>query len=303
MLSRVANSIYWMTRYLERVDNYARLVGSHIHLNFDLPEGLEKRWIDLLNATCDKEGYFLRNDSFDIKSLFFDLCFEENNPFSMHSSLRNCRENLKSVKEVLPKEVWEHVNVFYHDFRSQISAVNASPENWLPFLEKVKFQCQLFYGIIDTSLSRKEAYYFYNTGKFIERLDKSSRFLDIGAVHTLAQENDQESGVLFWSAILKTVSAYNMYRQSYKSLDKQSIVKFLVTDRFFPRSVSFCNFKATEALLKLGSEKASQEAQMISEFVEDHFSDIPNLNNLSYLLNEIQVKNNQLHLIIAQQYF
>ena len=121
MLSRVANSIYWMNRYIERVENYARLVSVNINLSYDLPGVISQHWGLLLEATHDKARYDELYSGESEEQIINFITFDPLNHNSIFNILGNARENARTVKETLPKEIWEHLNSFYLDFKSYSS--------------------------------------------------------------------------------------------------------------------------------------------------------------------------------------
>jgi uncharacterized alpha-E superfamily protein len=314
MLSRVANSIYWMNRYIERVENYARFVSVNINLSYDLPGMISEHWDLLLQATHDKAKYDeLYTESSEDKIIYF-ITFDPLNPNSIFNILGNARENARTVKETLPKEVWEHLNSFYLSFKQFSTNKKLDSEELTQFYENIKQQCQLFAGMIDGTLLRDEAYYFANMGKFLERADKTSRFLDIGyfnfqSVSDIKTVNPQD--LLIWSAVLKSVSAFNMYRQQYKSLKQENIIEFLIKDRDFPRAICHSIKKAEYAIYRISGARPqdsySNEAEKAISQLKHEIDFTENGEIIKYglhkYLNDFQVKNNNIDQEIFKVYF
>lgn len=314
MLSRVANSIYWMNRYIERVENYARFVSVNINLSYDLPGMISEQWGLLLEATHDRETFDkLYPEETEDKIIYF-ITFDPQNPNSIYSVLGNARENARTVKETLPKEIWEHLNSFYLSFKQFSTNKKLDFEELPRFYENIKQQCQLFAGMIDGTLLRDEAYYFANMGKFLERADKTSRFLDIGyfnfkSVSDVKTVNPQD--LLVWSAVLKSVSAFNMYRQQYKSLRQENIIEFLIKDRDFPRAICHSIKKAEYAIYRISGTRpqdsySNQAEKAITQL--KHEIDFTETNEiikygLHKYLNDFQVKNNIIDQEIFKVYF
>lgn len=314
MLSRVANSIYWMNRYIERVENYARFVSVNINLSYDLPGMISEQWGLLLEATHDRETFDkLYPEETEDKIIYF-ITFDPQNPNSIYNILGNARENARTVKETLPKEIWEHLNSFYLSFKQFSTNKKLDFEELPKFYENIKQQCQLFAGMIDGTLLRDEAYYFANMGKFLERADKTSRFLDIGyfnfkSVSDIKTVNTQD--LLVWSAVLKSVSAFNMYRQQYKSLRQENIIEFLIKDRDFPRAICHSIKKAEYAIYRISGTRpqdsySNQAEKAITQL--KHEIDFTETNEiikygLHKYLNDFQVKNNIIDQEIFKVYF
>ena len=314
MLSRVANSIYWMNRYIERVENYARFVSVNINLSYDLPGMISEHWGLLLEATHDKAIYDkLYTANREDKILYF-ITFDPLNPNSIYNTLGNARENARTIKETLPKEIWEHLNSFYLSFKQFSTNPKLDFEQLPKFYEDIKQQCQLFAGMIDGTLLRNDAYYFANMGKFLERADKTSRFLDIGyfnfqSVSDVKTVNPQD--LLIWSAVLKSVSAFNMYRQQYKSLKQENIIEFLIKDRNFPRAICHSIKKAEYAIYRISGSRPqdsySNEAEKAISQLKHEIDFTENADIITYglhqYLNDFQVKNNNIDQEIFNVYF
>ena len=256
MLSRVADSIYWVNRYMERIENYARFISVNIHLSLEAPGLFSEDWRALLAATADESLYHTFYDSPERESVIHFLTFDPRNPNAIFSCLSAARENARTIREALPKELWEHLNGFYLQIKeaSQRGSLWESPEH---FFEQVKKGVQLFWGMVDSTLSRQEGYYFGHLGRYLERGDKTSRFLDIKyfTAHRGSMTSAQPQDLLIWSSVLKSVSAYNMYRQQYKSVDPEHLVAFLVTDKSFPRSILYCVREAERALYAISGQR------------------------------------------------
>jgi uncharacterized alpha-E superfamily protein len=314
MLSRVANSIYWMNRYIERVENYARLVSVNINLSYDLPGVISQHWGLLLEATHDKTKYDELYPSESEEQIINFITFDPLNPNSIFKVLGNARENARTVKETLPKEIWEHLNAFYLDFKSYSSKKSTGNDHLPRFYENIKQQCQLFSGMIEGTLSRDEAYYFANMGKFLERADKTSRFLDIGYFNFKSMSDSKSvnsQDLLIWSSVLKSVSAFNMYRQRYKSLKQDNIIEFLIKDRDFPRAIGHSIKKAEYAIYRISgarpqdsysnsAEKAVTQLKHEIDFTETN--EIIKI-GLHKFLNNFQIENNNVDQEIFKVYF
>jgi uncharacterized alpha-E superfamily protein len=307
MLSRVANSIYWMSRYVERVENYARLLSANINLSYDLSSQTNDQWSNLLDATHDLDKFNEKYNQLIGTNAVHFLAFDKENPFSIVNSILYARENARTIKETLPKEVWEHLNTFYHQFNEFDNAQHTDFGSLQQFFDQVKLNCHLFFGIVDGSLTRNEAYYFLNLGKFIERADKTSRFLDVGRMHDTLGESLSTEELLNWSAVLKSVSAFNMYRQQYKKLDKAAIVNFLVRDTAFPRSINFSIYKVHHSLRKIGIvnkvNSAEQKADSVKKLISSVSEDNLKSENLTIFLSDFQTENNILDNLIQKEYF
>ncbi|MES2798242.1 MAG: alpha-E domain-containing protein [Bacteroidota bacterium] len=314
MLSRVANSVYWLNRYIERAENYARFISVNFNLALDLPPNLSEQWEPLLIATADdyifKEFYKAATPENVIQYMSFDV----RNPNSILSSLQNARENARTIRESISKEMWEHVNQFYW----MIKEASAKSKNWdlnkfQSFFDEIKMGCQLFFGIVDSTISRNEGWHFGRMGRMLERADKTTRFLDVKYFILLpnAKAVGSPLDLLLWSAVLKSVSAYNMFRQKYTTINPSNIAEYLLLDKYFPRSILYCMRYAETSLYEISGNKPNSgfsneaEKQMgrLKSMVE--YTDINDIFEvgLHKFLDDFQTKNNKVADAIYQTYF
>ena len=177
MLSRVANSVYWMGRYIERIENYARFMSVNINLSYDLPEAISGHWKVLLEATHDKEVYDLMHDDYTSEKIIDFITFDTLNPNSIYNMLGNARENVRTVKEVVPKAFWESINKFYLTFKSYSLNAPKDLDKLMEYYDGIKQQCQFLSGMLDGGLTRNEAYYFFNLGQYLHMLMRVPPFM------------------------------------------------------------------------------------------------------------------------------
>ncbi|WP_114752188.1 alpha-E domain-containing protein [Pleomorphovibrio marinus] len=284
MLSRVANSIYWLGRYLERTENYARFIDVNFNLMLDLPGDLQEQWEPLILATGDDTIFRSKFDRFDKKEVIYFLAFDTDNPNSIISSVTAARENARIIRENLTKETWEKLNETYHFVKKGAERKEWKKEDPRAFFESVKNQILLLYGLAENTVARTEGWYFRQLGLFLERADKTSRILDV-KYHILlpsVEEIGSPLDFLHWMALLKSVTAFNTYKRLYGNIDPSGVVEFLVLNKYFPRSVFYCMKEAENCLFKISgsngtgfsnsAEKAMGELRSKLEF--DDVSDV-----------------------------
>ena len=250
MLSRVADSIYWLGRYIERAENYARFIDVNFNLMLDLPSNYKTQWDPLISATGDRNLYLAKYDQFDRQNVIYFLVFDIENPNSMYTSIAKARENARTVREKITKESWEKLNEIYLLFKKLIEAKVWEQEDPRDYISDIKYRIQLLYGINDSTVARTEGWFFHRLGQFLERADKTSRILDV-KYHILLpspKEVGNAVDILHWMALLKSVSGFNIYRQIYGNIEPSSIVDFLVLNSSFPRSIIYCLEQAENCL-------------------------------------------------------
>lgn len=249
MLSRVADSIYWMSRYVERAENVARFISVNLNLSLDMPGEADQQWWPLVVITGDDDSFERRIGTTTKESVVNFLTFDKENPNSILSCLRSARENARSVREIISAEMWEHINKFYlwvHD-EGSLEEVLDDP---YAFFDRVNVSGQQFLGVTDATMTHGEAWHFCRLGRMIERADKTSRILDVKYFILLPKVSDVGTPFddIQWLALLRSASALEMYRQRHGRIAPVDVVKFLVLDREFPRAVLHCLTRANESL-------------------------------------------------------
>jgi uncharacterized alpha-E superfamily protein len=249
MLSRVADSIYWMSRYVERAENVARFISVNLNLSLDMPGEAGQQWWPLVVITGDDQEFQKRVSSTTKESVVQFLTFDAENSNSILSCLRKARENARGVREIISAEMWEHINKFYLMVRDGGSLEDVL-DNPYAFFERVNVSGQQFLGVTDATMTHGEAWHFCQLGRMMERADKTSRILDVKYFILLPKLTDVGTPFddIQWLALLRSASALEMYRQRYGRILPVNVVKFLVLDREFPRAVLHCLTRANESL-------------------------------------------------------
>jgi uncharacterized alpha-E superfamily protein len=249
MLSRVADSIYWVGRYLERAENVARFVDVNLNLMLDLANAAKEQWAPLVQTSGDAEVFAERYGAATQDAVIHFLTFDADNPNSILSCVTAARDNARSVREIISSEMWEQVNSYFHMVRDAARGPDAHGA-LNDFYTRVKMASHLFNGIADSTMSHGEAFHFLHLGRMLERADKTLRILDVKYFILLPDvtEVGSEFDSIQWSALLKSASANEMYRKRYGALTRAKIVRFLLLDREFPRAVLYCVMEADACL-------------------------------------------------------
>jgi len=245
MLSRVANSLYWMSRYIERAENIARLLDVNLQLMLDFveldDEQLKEHWLPILRTAGDEETFFKHYENADSRSVTEFMTFREENPNSVLSCLFSARENARQIRDQISFEMFETINDCYLFLKSKDAR-----EVWKggahAFYNKIKDYSHLFQGLTDSTFPRSEGHEFIQFGKFLERTDKTTRILDI-KYHILLPSIQDVGGSVDaaqWQAVLRSVSALMAYRRFYVAdILPQKVAEFLIFSPTFPRSILF----------------------------------------------------------------
>lgn len=253
MLSRVAESIYWMARYVERAENLARFVDVKLNFVLDQPPGLSAQWDALVSVTGDNEYFQKKYGEATAESVVQFMAFDRDYPSSIINCVGAARENARSVSETISSEMWEQLNEFHH-WLVRSAASTIAMDAPYEFFRQVKQHAHLFHGITDATLSRGLGWNFFHLGRMLERADKVSRIVDVKYFTLLPGLGGVSSSLddLQWSSILRSVSALEMYRKSHQSVNARSAVDFLVLNREFPRAIHCCVMEADKSLHAVG---------------------------------------------------
>jgi len=249
MLSRVADSVYWMSRYVERAENVARFVDVNYQLMLDAPEGHDQQWEPLVATTGDHAQFAKRHGGATEESVTRFLTFESENPNSILSCLRAARENARSVREIISSEMWLQLNRFYLIVKSAAESSDGL-EDAQAFFDAVRQASHLFSGITEATMSQGEAWHFSRLGRMLERADKTSRILDVKYFLLLrsAEEVGTPYDAIQWAAVLRSASAFEMYRKRHGRISPKGVADFLMLDREFPRAIQYCLVAARDSL-------------------------------------------------------
>jgi uncharacterized alpha-E superfamily protein len=248
LLSRVADSVYWMARYMERAENVARFVDVNLHLRIDLPQGEVNGWQALIDTSGDAGVFRKRYGCATPECVIEFLVFDTQNRNSILSCVRAARENARSVRETISSEMWEEINSFHLMLFDESS--RPGPDSLPEFFQGVRRSCHLFQGVTDSTMSHNEAWHFIRLGRELERADKTTRLLDVKYFILLPSTSDVGTPYddIQWSAVLKSVSGFEMYRKAHGRIVPLRIVEFLLLDSDFPRAVRHCVGAADRSL-------------------------------------------------------
>jgi uncharacterized alpha-E superfamily protein len=282
MLSRTAEAIFWMSRYVERAENVARFVDVNLNLMLETPFA-QQQWMPLVSTTGDHEMFAARYGKPTQENVIRFLTFDEENPNSIISCLQGARENARSTREITSSEMWEQLNTFYL-FVADAAKQGARIESLHPFFTKIKESSHTFNGITDATMTHGEAWHFLHMGRMMERADKTSRILDVKYFILLpsAQQVGTPVDEIQWAAVLRSASAFEMYRKLHGRISPTDIVDFLLFNLDFPRAVRFSLNSARQSLhaisgTPLGQFRTNPErllGQLCSELAYQAVDDI-----------------------------
>jgi uncharacterized alpha-E superfamily protein len=312
MLSRVADSIYWMSRYVERAENVARFIDVNLQLMLDDPSGEGQQWLPLVNTTGDHGQFEKRYGKGSQQNVIHFLTFDAENPNSILSCVRAARENARTVREIISSEMWLQLNKFYLMVNSAAEDGSRALANTHDFFTEVRNANHLFNGITAATMTHGEPWHFFHMGRMLERADKTSRMIDVK--YFILLRSVQDVGTPFddiqWAAVLRSASAFEMYRKKHGRISPRGVVEFLLLDREFPRAINFSLIAARASLhaisgTLLGTFRYPAEkllGQLCSDLSYAAVDEIVNAGLHEYL-DELQTKMNQVGADIHETFF
>jgi uncharacterized alpha-E superfamily protein len=246
MLSRVADNLYWLNRYIERAENIIRLIEVNLQLLLDFSnlddDKVKDHWQPILRALCDEEAFNKLYEKADSKSVTDYVAFRRENPNSILSCLFAARENARMIRDQITAEMWEAINELYL-FLRDTNAKKVWRAGAHDFFREVKKYIHAYQGITHATYTRTEGYDFIQIGRYIERADKTTRIIDL-KYHILLPRASDVGGALDsaqWMAILRSCSGLQAFHRLYlESPTPWKVVEFLVLSETFPRSLRFC---------------------------------------------------------------
>jgi uncharacterized alpha-E superfamily protein len=305
MLSRVAERLYWMSRYLERAEDTARIVSAYNHLIMDIPKGAEPGW-DIMVQILDAQPHFeQRFRTVNEQNVLKLLVADTKAPCSIIYAIQTARENVRTTRDVLPEEMWELVNELSL-FAQEVAPSSVGRRDRHAFLAEVITRCQTINGLLLSSLSRDHAHSFIKLGRLLERADMATRMIDVG-VGDIAERSDRFRAMdpLLWGALLQGLSAASAYRREVGPIvDRHAVVNFVFLAPAFPRSVKFCIRDMRNELGKLnGSEEALKVVGRIWRRLQRLNKQEMTQAELHIFIDEFQVQLNNLHEAIEDAWF
>jgi len=309
LLSRTADHLYWMARYIERAENMARVldVTHNMSLVLNAAETEAELWTPALQISGNIEAYEAAYDEYTASNVIHYLSMDENNPASIYCCLRAARENARSVRAAMSSETFENINSLWLEF-SQFIGNDLAKGGLHEFCDWVKSRSHLFRGVSFGTMLRDDAFRFLRLGTFIERADNTARLLDV-KYHLLQGEDENEDSAVDyyeWSAVLRSVSAFQAYQKIFSdTIEPWRVAELLILREDMPRSLHACFAEITPILDQLNSERGSECRRLAGELhsrlrygrMQDIFAE-----GLREFLEEFLMRNNKLGLEIQRTF-
>ncbi len=308
MLSRVAETIYWLGRYMERAENSARLINVNANLLLDLPHDLTPGWQPLIAITGSEDSYRVKYPDYEEHNVVSFLVGDLSYPNSILACLNLARENARTIRDIVPREAWERVNELFLYAEENLDS-GVSKRGRFAYLREIIQGSQTISGILSGTMNHDAGYEFLCIGQMLERGDMTTRIVDVRSASLLP---DTASDLLpyeniQWISVLKSLTAYQMYRQKMQiRVRRADALKFLIQNEQFPRSFYFCasSVEASVGRLPRGDSvrrtlsrlKRNAKSASMPELADDNVQ-------LHDFIDRLQIGLGRVHKAISNTYF
>lgn len=314
MLSRVADSLYWMSRNIERAENNARVLGVQLiqMLEASSEETMARHDWETVLEICGSVADFNRLYPKMSTSHMIDyLAFSEANPNSILSCIKFARENARTTRDIIPNDLFEVWNNLYLEM-TEIKISEGSLRDIQHFLNKVKIAALTSHGIVDSMMTRGVPYRFFNVAKWLERAEKTARILNIlNDQSTADRQKADGTNYYYWRSALQLVNGYEEYLKKYPPrMNERDVLTFLISDFSFPRAIQYCIDHIRESVISLEGGRVSHYSWrmyaaldlIIDEFDEQKIRSLKE-EGISAFLDDFQNKCNDIGRIFSETYY
>jgi uncharacterized alpha-E superfamily protein len=307
MLSRVAENVYWMARYLERAEDTARLINSTSNLLLDLPRDADVEWYELIKVfDADAQFKELHDDNRDERTVMRFLITDKRNPSAIIPCINAARENARVTRDIIPYEVWEQMNELYY-FSNEYARGSIGRRKRNNFMSGLIRRCQTMTGIMMGILPHDASYQFLRIGRNLERADMSSRVIDVAAARLLPEQEEINPAfaTVRWISVLKSLNAFQAYRQQgLVGINGSAILDYLLNSREFPRSIGHCLGEVGGCLKGLPRPHTPRrQLNTLLRQMDSVKIRTQRRSGLHKLIDQFQLGVGQLHGAIANTYF
>ena len=309
LLSRVAESVYWSSRYLERAEATARLMRIHTEMFLDLPRHVGIEWSPLLAVTGSGEDFDAHHGEATEDAVIRFLATDPSSSASIVSAVSAARANFRVTRAIFPNSSWEELNrLFLWIAESRSVAVDRRTRaSWM---DRVIRDCQVLRGLLSSTMSHDAAYSFMEIGRALECADMTTRVLDVQAGVLLAQPVASEGTVatyadITWASVLKSLSAHQMFRRTVRSgISGPEALRFLLRDPQFPKSVEHSLTRISRSLLELPryDDAMAGCAEVQKMLVDADVADLA-VSGLHEYVDDVQLGIAALHEALVSTYF
>lgn len=259
MLSRVAENIYWLARYLERAEDTARTVMVSANLLLDLPRGIAPGWRPLVDITGDNDLFEEHYRDYGERQVMRFLIGDERHSGSILYAMGAARENCRTIRDIVPREGWEQINELYLYVRGELQH-GMTKRGRYAYLRHVILGTQTIFGLLAGTMLHDQSFEFLRIGRDLERADMTTRIVDVRSASLLPEDasDPRPFDTVQWVSVLKSMTAYQMYRRSQQvRVQRGPVLRFLFQSAEFPRAVQHCIEAARWSLERLPRNDAA----------------------------------------------
>jgi uncharacterized alpha-E superfamily protein len=311
MLSRIADSLFWLARYIERAEYTARLLDVNFHMLLEQTQQTDLlRWNPLIVMAGEHERYGHMYDEVNAKNVFEFLAFREDNPSSIVQCVSKARENARTIRDRISREMWEDINGLYHTV-NQFNPADELSTGPHRFCTEVKVGSHRFHGVTEATLPHDEGWEFLRVGWSLERAEMTARLVDGQGQTPIEQQVVPAADNYQWMAVLKSVGAFEAYhRQYHSSIEPEKVAEMLILHPLHPRSIRFSMNEVQSSLRGIsgsGPVNYANEAERLTGKVLERlrYDTIGEIfdRGLHEYLKELMVMANEIGEAIARNYF
>jgi uncharacterized alpha-E superfamily protein len=305
MLSRVAENIYWMARYIERAENTARLIMVNTNLLLDTPESGQLGWQPIIEILGCKKHYLETNQDYEERTVLKYLISDTSSGQSIYFSLCMARENARTIRDIIPRESWECINNLFNTAKARVQSGYGRKGRY-EYMQNIIFGAQTITGLLAGTMLHDMGYDFLKMGRNLERADMTTRIIDVRSADLLPEHEEMTPFEnIQWMSVLKSLSGYQMYRRTMQErVSRQYVLKFLLKEKAFPRSFFHALLEVKECLKHLPrNDDAIDLLNAVGKKVLRADQAILQQDELHRFIDELQLGLTELHQVITLTYF
>lgn len=306
MLSRVAENIYWMARYIERAENTARLINVTTNLILDMPRSANVSWEHIIEIMGNEESFHAQYDAVEEKDILRFLIADQDNPGSIVSSIQYARENARTIRDIIPRETWEMINDMFMAAKSGAQSGIARKNRHI-YLQQVIRDAQTLTGQLAGTVYHDVGYDFLRMGRNLERADMTTRIIDVRSADLIEDEHEGLTPYenIQWMSVLKSLTGYQMYRRVVQArVRRPDVLRFLLMERRFPRAFYHAICEVESCLVNIhGSEPVIDKIESLKKIVHETSPDALRQQELHLYIDELQLHLSEIHNLINEHYF
>jgi uncharacterized alpha-E superfamily protein len=287
MLARIADSLFWMARYIERADGMMRMLKINYNVSLDKNSTAKFSWAPILKLFTDLTAAEIEVLQYESKKVMHYMIEDRNNTSSLFNIIRNARENARGAQDHITLEVWSCVNDFYHQIRSE--EVSSMIENGqaIQLLDELLKKGLLYYGTSDITMPRGEGWSFMNIGKSLERGLQTVDLLD-SKYSALHYDLSAQAETPYWRYLLISASGYELYVKTYREgMNGKHIAEMMILNTDFPRAILYSVVQLTRNFEKIRSDRNLERYREIEFLIGKlrstlRYTDVSNLSQQAY---------------------